>query len=261
MIPTMTPTKRGRVRGSTGMMWNGQIRQSVVKRGGGLAAALCCLMLLGCHPDMWNQPRFTANQKSDFFSNQSSARDRVPNTLTYAGHRRAWRSEVFAASTGEKTVPPVTDQAFYTGRNVDGTFVAQNYFEVNADLIARGQARFAINCVHCHGMLGDGNGIITKRGFPQAATYHIDRLREVEDGYIVDVVTNGFGRMYSQASKVAPEDRWAIAAYIRALQFSQNADITNPETPLAKEVATNLAKQAADATAVETQHEADSHAH
>jgi len=83
----------------------------------------------------------------------------------------------------------------------------------------------------------------------------------VEDGYIVDVITNGFGRMYSQASKVAPEDRWAIAAYIRALQLSQGADITDPNAPLSKEVTAAMAKQAEEAAAVETHDESDNHAH
>ncbi len=243
MIRTMMPIKRGG--------WTGRAS----------FATFVALMLLGCHPDMWNQPRFGPHQKNDFFNNQSAARDRVPNTVPYSGKRRPWRADTFAANTGRKTVPPVTKQAFYTGRNADGGFLADNYFKVDAGLVARGRERFAINCVHCHGMLGDGNGIITKRGFPKAATYHIDRLREVEDGYIVDVIRNGFGRMYSQASKVAPEDRWAIAAYIRALQLSQNADITDPDAPLSKEVARHLAEQQADTAAAATHDEANNHAH
>jgi len=241
MIPTMKRTERVALRAA--------------------ALVLCGLGLLGCHPDMWNQPRFSAHQQSDFFRDQSAARPRVPGTVPYAGKARAWKSAVFEDNTGRATVPPVTESAFYTGRNSDGSLVADNYFEVDAPLLERGRQRFEVNCIHCHGLLGDGNGVITKRGFPQAATYHIDRLREVEDGYFVDVITNGFGRMYNQASKVAPEDRWAIAAYIRALQLSQGADITDPATPLAKEVEDAMARPAGVPEAPETQHEGDGNAH
>lgn len=219
------------------------------------AAVLVTALLAGCHPDMWNQPRIAAHQRSDFFKNQSGARNRVPGTIEYAGERRGWRNAVFAENSGEAVVPSVMDEAFYTGRNPDGSLVADNYFQVDEALLARGRERFQINCMHCHGPLGDGNGVVTKRGFPPAATYHIDRLREVEDGYIVDVIKNGFGRMYPHAARVAPEDRWAIAAYIRALQLSQNADISDASPAMAQEVADHM-KQAA-----EQPHETDGNAH
>lgn len=182
--------------------------------------------LTGCHQDMWNQPRYAALQGNDFFADGRAARPVVSGTVQYEGNRRKWIDPVaYAGISDEKTVPSVLDDRFWTGREAEG-FVGDNYFEVSRGLLARGQERYSVTCMPCHGAVGDGNGIITQRGFPTPPSFHIDRLREVEDGYIFDVITNGFGRMYSYASRVKPEDRWAIAAYIRALQTSQNVDVS-----------------------------------
>ena len=94
---------------------------------------------------------------------------------------------------------------------------------VTRAMLARGQERFAIYCAVCHGHAGEGNGMIVQRGFPQPPSLHEQRLRDAPVGHFFDVMTNGYGVMYSHASRVAPEDRWAIAAYIRALQLSQHA--------------------------------------
>ncbi|MBI2423855.1 MAG: cytochrome c [Candidatus Hydrogenedentes bacterium] len=183
------------------------------------------LALMGCHPDMWNQPRFAALQKSGFFTDGRASRDPVPGTIQYDGQRRPWKSAVFEGiSGGQLTVPSIMDDTFYTGRQGEG-FKADNYFPVSAELLARGRERYDVTCTPCHGFAGDGFGVVTRRGFPNPPSFHIDRLREVEDGYLFDVMTNGFGRMYSYAARVTPEDRWAIAAYIRALQFSQYAPL------------------------------------
>lgn len=184
-------------------------------------AAVYSVALLGCHPDMWNQPRFTALQKNDFFADNAADRLPVENTVPYEGARRKWNAPVFAALSGQDQVPGVLDGAFWTGKEGEG-FKADNYFKVDIALLERGQERFNAICTPCHGEGGYGNGVVTHRGFPLAASYHIDRLREVEDGYIVDVIKNGFGRMYSYNARVSAEDRWAIVAYIRALQYSQN---------------------------------------
>ncbi|MBV8526463.1 MAG: cytochrome c [Acetobacteraceae bacterium] len=90
-------------------------------------------------------------------------------------------------------------------------------------LLERGQERFRIYCTPCHSELGDGHGMIVQRGFPPPPSYHIERLREAPPQHFVDVITNGYGVMYSYADRVQPDDRWAIAAYIKALQRSQNA--------------------------------------
>lgn len=89
-------------------------------------------------------------------------------------------------------------------------------------LLQRGQERFRIDCTPCHSELGDGHGMIVQRGFPAPPSYHIDRLREAPTQHFYDVITHGYGAMYSFAGRVAPADRWAIAAYIRALQLSQH---------------------------------------
>jgi mono/diheme cytochrome c family protein len=184
-------------------------------------AAVYSVVLLGCHPDMWNQPRFTALQKNTFFADSAADRLPVENTVQYEGALRKWNAPVFAALSGQERVPGVLDEAFWTGKEGAG-FKADNYFKVDIELLKRGQDRFNAICTPCHGEGGYGNGVVTHRGFPIAASYHIDRLREVEDGYIVDVIKNGFGRMYSYNARVSAEDRWAIVAYIRALQYSQN---------------------------------------
>ena len=98
---------------------------------------------------------------------------------------------------------------------------------VTLALIERGQERFRIYCTPCHSELGDGNGMIVQRGFPAPPSYHIARLREAPPQHFYDVMTHGYGAMYSFANRVQPADRWAIAAYIRALQRSQNASLAD----------------------------------
>jgi mono/diheme cytochrome c family protein len=92
-------------------------------------------------------------------------------------------------------------------------------------LLERGQQRFGIFCSPCHGATGDGDGIIVERGMPHPTSYHDDRLRNSDDQYLFDVITNGHGAMYSYAARVPPRDRWAIVAYIRALQLARHASI------------------------------------
>ena len=200
-------------------------------------------MIAGCHQDMWNQPRNAANTSSSFFADGSAARKQVPGTVQYDGLRRGWTNPVYAQLSDEAQVPAITDDVFWTGRLDSGDYAPDNYFQLDAALLARGKDRFNINCAVCHGLTGDGKGIVVDRGFPVPPSYHIDRLREVEDGYIFDVITNGFGRMYTQSYNVTPEDRWAIAAYIRALQYSQNAtldDLTPEELEMLLQPENNL---------------------
>jgi mono/diheme cytochrome c family protein len=93
---------------------------------------------------------------------------------------------------------------------------------VNEKLLHRGEDRYKIFCTPCHGLQGDGNGMAAVRGMKHPPSYHIDRLRQVPNGYIYDVITNGFGAMYSYSERIPPSDRWAIIAYVRALQLSRN---------------------------------------
>ncbi len=100
-------------------------------------------------------------------------------------------------------------------------------FPLTAEVLERGQQRFEINCAVCHGKTGGGGGMVVKRGFSPPPPYHSERLRNLPLGHFYDVITNGYGGMGSYAAQVEPRDRWAIAAYIRALQLSQNANISD----------------------------------
>lgn len=166
-------------------------------------------VLAGCHTDMWRQPKTEPLDKSEFFADGQSARPLVPGTIARGMAR--------------------FDDAFYTGA-VNNKWVDSIPVPVNLELLKRGQDRFDIYCSPCHGRLGDGKGMISQRGFNvrrPVGNYHTDRLRKMPVGHFYDVITNGYGAMYSYASRVEPQDRWAIVAYIRALQLSQNAPITD----------------------------------
>lgn len=178
-----------------------------------IAVLLCAAALTGCHLDMWNQRRYEPLEKATFFgAGESAARPPVEGTVPYQMAK--------------------LDTHYYEGR-VDGELVTTlpAQFTVTRELLDRGQARFAIYCMPCHGETGRGDGMIVQRGFPQPTSYMDQRLLESPIGYFFDVMTNGFGRMYSYASRVPVDDRWAIAAYVRTLQLSQNAtpDLLPPD--------------------------------
>ncbi len=156
----------------------------------------------GCRLDMHIQPYYRPLAKSTFFADGRSARLPVAGTVAQDD--------------------PVEDSYFYTGKigNAPGDYMP---FPATKEVLDRGRERFNINCTPCHGRVGDGNGFIPSRGFRRPPSYHIDRLRKVPIGYFFDVMTNGFGVMPEYGSQVSPRDRWCIAAYIRALQLSQNA--------------------------------------
>jgi mono/diheme cytochrome c family protein len=169
-----------------------------------LAAAL---LLSGCDMlDMYNQPKYRTFEACDFFADGSSARSVVPGTIARGQLRE--------------------DEAFFTGRR-DGKFVeelpADNGLDLDKELLDRGHQRFDIYCSNCHGPAGYGDGMIVQRGFRRPPSFHIDRLRNMPLGYFFDVMTNGFGAMPPYNLQAEPRDRWAIAAYVRALQLSQNA--------------------------------------
>src|SRR6185437_12551852 len=164
-----------------------------------LAAAL--IFVGGCN-DMDRQPKFRPLDPSSFFADGRSAR--VPPADT--------------VPQGEL----VTDTPYYTGK-LNGKEVETIPVAVTPALLARGRERFDIFCSVCHGRLGDGQGMVVRRGFPPPPSYHIERLRNAPIGHFFDVMTNGYGVMYSYGDRVSVHDRWAIAAYIRALQLSQHA--------------------------------------
>lgn len=164
------------------------------------------LMLAGCRQDMHDQPRYKPLAGTDFFGDRRSARPVIEGTV----------------ARGQLRI----DSARYTGK-VNGEDVDYFPFPITKDDLARGQQRFNIYCSPCHSRIGDGNGMVVRRGFRQAASYHTDRLIKAPIGHFFDVITNGYGAMPSYASRVEPDDRWRIAAYIRVLQLSENATITD----------------------------------
>jgi mono/diheme cytochrome c family protein len=103
--------------------------------------------------------------------------------------------------------------------------LATNPLPLTLTTLARGRDRFDVYCAPCHSIVGDGDGMVVRRGFPRPPSYHTDRLRKAPDAHFYSVITNGYGVMYAYADRVSPADRWAIVAYIRALQLSQNARI------------------------------------
>lgn len=165
-----------------------------------LAAVLCASAWIGgCRQDMHDQPKLKPLAESKFFRDGRASRGIIEGTV----------------ARGQMT----TDSARFTGK-VGGVEVAEFPFPITRADIRRGQERFNIFCSPCHSRLGDGQGMIVKRGFRQPASYHTDKLRQAPVGHLFDVVTNGFGAMPPYASRIPVDDRWRIIAYVRALQLS-----------------------------------------
>jgi mono/diheme cytochrome c family protein len=155
-----------------------------------------------CRQDMHDAPRYEPLEASTFFADGRASRLPVANTIARGQLRE--------------------DSLLYEGK-IDGQLADQFPMAVTADVMARGQERFNVFCSPCHGRTGQGNGMIVQRGFRAPPSYHEDRLRNAPVGYFFDVMTHGFGAMQDYSAQVPVADRWAIAAYIRALQYSQNA--------------------------------------
>ena len=169
--------------------------------------ALILAGAVGCRQDMHDQPKYIPLRPSSFFSDGRSARP-IPAGTVARGHLNE-------------------DTVLYTGKGPDGNFVDTFPFPVTKEVILRGQQRYNIYCAPCHDRAGTGNGMVVRRGFRHPPSYHIDRLRQAPNGYIFDVITNGFGAMQDYSAQIQPADRWAIVAYERALQLSQNATVND----------------------------------
>jgi mono/diheme cytochrome c family protein len=169
-------------------------------------AALLFVALAACRDDMHNQPRYKPLAATDFFGDRRSARPPVEGTIARGFLR--------------------IDEARYTGK-LGGEDIDQFPIPIAKADIVRGQARFNIYCTPCHGRIGDGNGMVVLRGFRQAASYYSEKLMQAPVGHFFDVVSNGFGAMPSYASRIMPDDRWRVIAYIRALQLSENSKLTD----------------------------------
>lgn len=165
------------------------------------------IILTGCSKTgiehgMENQPKANPLTQSDFFPDGRSSRMQVPGTVA-RGHLRD-DTLLYTGKVGEK------DSEIFP-------------FPITREVLERGHERYDIFCAVCHGRTGAGDGIVVRRGFKAPTSYHDERLRGSPIGHFFDVMTNGYGTMFSYADRVSVEDRWAIAAYIRALQLSQHA--------------------------------------
>ena len=190
------------------------------------ALAATSILLCGCGNDyMWNGSRLKPLEKSPVypggvpvFADQTSSRPLVADTVPRGQAR--------------------TDLPLYEGRehSLGRPLVTTFPFPITRHILERGEQRFNIYCSPCHGLTGAGNGMIVQRGFPPPPSYFILRLRQAPVGHLYDVITNGYGVMYSYNDRVQPEDRWAIVAYIRALQA------TRPVAPIASSASSRPAR-------------------
>ena len=185
------------------------------------------MLLAGCRLDMHIQPKYLPDEPSTFFDDGRSERPVVPGTVA-RGHLH-------------------TDELLYTGKE-NGVVADKFPFPITRADLERGRERYNIYCTPCHDYTGGGQGMIVQRGFPSPPSFHLESLRKAPAGHYFEVITNGFGSMYSYASRVEPEDRWRIAAYIRALQLSQHATMQDvPENERAKLAEENPGKAPAGA--------------
>lgn len=187
-----------------------------------------------CRYDMQDQPRYKAYKQSDWFSDKRASRDLPEGTIP-----RGYLREDKALYQGKKDVAPnapaapVTTATDAAGNTVVTSFpdaVEEFPVPVTKELVDRGEQRYKIYCIVCHGPMGNGDGMIVRRGFSKPPTYNDDRLRNAPVGHFFDVITNGYGKMNSYASQISVADRWAIVSYIRTLQISQNPNGIKPMT-------------------------------
>ncbi len=182
------------------------------------AALLALAMLSGCgrglpskrppihlNPDMDNQPKYGAQEENRFFPDGSAMRQPVPGTVARGFLR--------------------DNMAYFTGRNENGRYVAENQGGITMQILERGRERFDIYCAPCHSRVGDGRGIMVNRGYVPPPSFHQAYLRDTLDGYLFDVITSGVRNMPAYAHQIAVNDRWAIVAYLRALQKSRSATV------------------------------------
>lgn len=170
----------------------------------GLSIALVLSVCAGCRHDMFDQPKYRPLAASAFYIDGRSARPVPPNTIPFDG-----------TDQGEAVENGTTN----------GVFDATIPVTMNEALLQRGRDRFDIYCTPCHGYTGDGHGMVAKRGFKQPADLHSDRIRNAPPGYLYDVIAHGYGAMPDYGDELSVQDRWAVVAYIRALELSRRATV------------------------------------
>ena len=184
-------------------------------------AAACLTFGAGCdylRQDMANQPKNRPLSPSEFFGDGRSERPPVENTVARGA---------------------IDDDYLFVPKD------SNNFpLPVNLELLERGEVRYKIFCSPCHGLQGDGNGMVAMRGMKQPPSYHQDRLRQAPNGYFYDNITNGFGQMLGYSAQIPPRDRWAIVAYIRALQLSRNTKAADLPADLREKLKQNEAPAA-----------------
>jgi mono/diheme cytochrome c family protein len=181
--------------------------QAVPPRFAALSLVLVAVVAAaGCRQDMHNQPKYKGLRGTAFFADGGSARPLIEGTV--------------ARGTLQD------NEAFFTGKT-GNTPVAELPFKADEAVLSRGQERYNIYCTPCHDATGGGRGLVVQRGYKQPPSFHEDRLRNAPAGYYFDVMTNGFGGMPDYRMQLTPRDRWAVVAYIRALQLSQHATATD----------------------------------
>jgi len=209
----------------------------------GLAATLVAsLAATGCER-MWTQPMPRPYAKTRYFDDQSSARELVDDTVSrefprtdpkfYAGLTRWPKKPRLTVPSLPQARPDLRGPVLPSTPTpapgnpfpADVDYVQRIPMRVDAHVMKVGHDRFDVYCTPCHGGRGDGNGPVTRFGFPHPPSYHVDRLRNAPDGYLFDVITNGFGMMYGYAHRLSPGERWAVVAWVRALQTSQHTRI------------------------------------
>ena len=180
-----------------------------------LLAALL-VALTGCGRNMYEQAKYQEDEPSALFADGTSSRPIPDGTVSRS------RGAIKAS--------------FFTGQDENG-LLTEVPLDVTEAVLKRGQERFNIYCSPCHNYSGNGKGMIVQKGFVEPPSFHDPRLRASPVGYFFNVITNGYGRMYSYASRVPPADRWAIAAYIKTLQYSQDAPVADLPANLRKSLA------------------------
>jgi mono/diheme cytochrome c family protein len=197
-----------------------------------LLTAYCLLLSSACRMDMQDQPKYEVYEKSSFFKDGLASRPFPAGTVArgllredralYAGKKE---SAGQAAVSGGQNQGGASNTSGGANANTQATYpddVDTFPLPVTPEMVARGQERFNIYCSVCHGAVGYGDGMVVRRGYRRPPSFHEDRLRQAPVGHFFDVMTNGWGAMPSYAPQISVQDRWAIVAYIRALQLSQN---------------------------------------